>query len=200
MKKILKFINKSGSDDLPVFGGEYKGGVYCQQVADELAPFIKDFLDKKIDNYLEIGTAAGGSTFVLNHYFKFKKIVCVDDNVHGAHAYRPEILHGVNRIEIIGNSHDPEIKKKVGTLKTMFDMLFIDGDHDGAQQDVDMYGKFLNAGGYLLIHDSVFHQCVADVVSRLKRGRKYKFIKEYTSETHPSPCGLAVFQKTERSK
>ena len=70
MQSIIDFILASGSDDLATFGGKHEGGIHCQQIPDELAPCILAILEsgETINAYLEIGVAAGGTTFLVNHY------------------------------------------------------------------------------------------------------------------------------------
>ncbi len=67
---IEQFILDAGSDNLGVFGGIYEGGIHCQQIPDEIAPCILTILEsgESIKSYLEIGVAAGGSTFLFNHF------------------------------------------------------------------------------------------------------------------------------------
>ena len=59
-------------------------GADMQQRVSEIAGCISWFIDKqkngeKLDNYLEVGTCAGGVTKAFNHYLNFKSIVLVDD-------------------------------------------------------------------------------------------------------------------------
>lgn len=197
-QEIEQFILDAGSDSLSVFGGVYEGGVHAQQVPDELAPCIAAILGsgEQITSYLEIGVAAGGTAYLFNHFFHPEKIVLIDDNRHWKHTLRPEILKDIERLEIIGNSRDPEI---VSHIKGPFDLIIIDGDHSymGIKADIDNYLPMLRKGGFLVLHDTVFEGPdwgVSQMVAELKNGFTLLIIGEYRSTKYPV-CGLALFRK-----
>lgn len=199
LDEIEKFILEAGSDNLPAFGGNYEGGVHCQQIADELAPCILEILKSEapVNSYLEIGVAAGGTTYLLDHYFKPGKIVLVDDNQHPKAKLRPDILQGIERREIVGNSNDPVIVADVSPHGP-FDVILIDSAHDypSVKADVAAYLPMLADGGFLILHDSLpRHLGIIRVVGELKQNSDYEFIHEYVTEKHISPCGLALFRK-----
>jgi cephalosporin hydroxylase len=197
-EEIEQFILDAGSDSLSVFGGTHEGGIHIQQVPDELAPCIAAILksDEQITSYLEIGVAAGGTTFIFNHFFQPEKTVLIDDNRHPKHVLRPEILKEIERLEIIGNSRDPEI---VEQITGSFDLIVIDGDHsyEGVKADIDNYLPMLRKGGFLVLHDTVFEGPdwgVSQMVAELKNGFTLLIIGEYRSTKYPV-CGLALFRK-----
>jgi predicted O-methyltransferase YrrM len=198
LEKIEQFILDAGSDSLEVFGGTYEGGIHIQQVPDELAQCIKAIFDTgiSITALLEIGVAAGGTTYVLNHFFNPEKIVLIDDNRHPKAPLRPFVLAGLNRREIVGNSHDLTV---VGQVEGPFDLIIIDGDHSytGCMTDVNAYLPFLNSGGVVVLHDTQQTQWGCEVplvMEKLRHDPRVKFIGEYIS-TKRMPCGLALFQK-----
>ena len=199
---IEQFILDSGSDHLGTFGGLFEGGIQCQQVADELAPCILAILES--DNlptlkfYLEIGSAAGGSAFIINHFLKPDKIVIVDDNQHPKAHIRPYILRDIPHVEIIGNSHDTATASRVYDMGVLFDILLIDGDHfyEGVKADVETYGEFLRPGGFLIFHDSQIgapYGCY-QVSQALKQDKRWRLVGEFISVKH-KPCGIALFRK-----
>jgi len=201
LKKIEQFILDAGSDSLGYFGGTFEGGIQCQQVADEFAPCIKAILDSgfPIETYLEIGSAAGGSVFIINHFFNPKTIVIVDDNAHWKAHIRPYILRDVPHTEIVGNAHDIETASRVFDLGVLFDALLIDGDHiyEGVKADVETYSEFLKPGGFLIFHDSQIGApfgC-AKVFKELKTDKRWTFVDEYVSKKHSNPCGVGLFRK-----
>jgi predicted O-methyltransferase YrrM len=210
-EEILEFILDAGSDDVETFGGEFQGGIQCQQVPDEFADFIFDVLQSelKVENYLEIGAAQGGTTYLISHLLKPKNIVLVDDNLHAKHKTRQQTLEGITRREIIGNSRDADV---IAEVKDKYDMIFIDGDHSfyGVKTDAENYLPMLNVGGLVAFHDSMHDgECAGDAfvpwgvkkyVTELKekaaKGKvNFQFVNEYISKTHPRPCGIAVFRK-----
>ncbi|TET75585.1 MAG: class I SAM-dependent methyltransferase [Candidatus Heimdallarchaeota archaeon] len=163
-KKILSelesVINDLGVDHLPTFGGKYEGGIHLQQIADEIAPCIYDLMkvNSKFKNFLEIGSAAGGNTYLFNHFFNFENITIIDDNRHKKHGLRKEILKDIKYREFIGDSHSQQAVRFLENLELNYDIIFIDGDHsyEGVGQDFQTYRKFLNYKGFIILHDTYF--------------------------------------------
>ncbi len=200
LEEIEQFILEMGSDDLPIFGGKYMGGIHAQQMSDELGPCILSILEsgEAIKSYLEIGVAAGGMTFLIDHFFKPDKIILIDDNRHWKAPLRHGVLKNIKRVEIIGNSRDPEVIKKISDS---FDLIVIDGDHryEGVMADVKNYLPMLNVGGFLFFHDSVLPGSdVGRVVQEMKVETFMEFVGEYISTKNSQPCGVALFRKTVR--
>ena len=204
LREIERFILEAGSDHLPTFGGKFEGGIQCQQVYDELAPCIKAILDSKtpINSYLEIGAAAGGSAYIINHYFNPKTIVLIDDNQHPKAHIRPYILRDIPHGEIIGNSHDQSTIASLRRLGVLFDAILVDGDHlySGAKMDVENYYDFLRPGGFLIFHDSQIGQepygCKQVAKETKQDTDKWQFVDEYISKTG-KVCGICLFRKVE---
>jgi predicted O-methyltransferase YrrM len=198
--EIENFILAAGSDDLPTFGGTYEGGCHCQQLYDEISPCIAYLLEsgKEIKRYLEIGVAAGGTTYVLNHFFEFEKIVLIDDNKHHKSHLRSTILRNIQVCELIGRSGEQRIID-AAAARSPYDLILIDGDHRYEQVDQDSmnYFSMLNKNGYLIFHDSAIKGWgVKRVVSELKNDKSVKFINEYASKGNKvEACGLALFEK-----
>jgi len=195
MKGIEQFIIDSGSDDLRTFGGRFEGGINIQQIPDEIAPCIAEILKTgKIKTYLEIGVAAGGTTFLFNHYFH-PEITLIDDNKHHKAKLRKKILEGIERRELIGKSDDENIIKVAS--ESTYDIILIDGDHlyPGVKLDTVLYKPLLNPDGFLIYHDSLQKEWgVKRLVKELKTDKSLKFIHEYVSKKH-SPLGVALFRR-----
>jgi predicted O-methyltransferase YrrM len=199
LSEIENFIAESGSDHVPTFGGKFEGGIQCQQIADELAPCIMAILEsgEPVKSYLEIGVAAGGTTFIFNHFFKLNTIALIDDNRHPKAHVRPYILRDIIRNEIIGHSHADGTVAALKDIKTDFDIVLIDGDHTyaGVSKDVDIYRRFLREGGFLILHDSALPEWgIQQMVVELKKDKTLDFIGEYITQKHSRPCGVALFK------
>lgn len=194
--EIEEFINEAGSDHLGVFGGTFEGGIHCQQISDEIAPAIHHILSNmQISTYLEIGVAAGGTTYLFNHFCKLKKIVLVDNNKHWKAIHRDTVLTGIERTEVIGDSHDLEV---IAQVSGPFDLIIIDGDHTyaGVRGDINAYLPMLAQGGVLFLHDTALPEWgVMVVVNELKKDDQLEFIGEFVSTTHSTPCGVTLFKK-----
>ena len=203
-QEIARFIEAAGSDDLGTFGGKYEGGIHCQQIPDELAPCLLAIMEsgKKISSYLEIGAAAGGTTYLIDHFLSPERMSLIDDNKHAKAGMRKSVLEKVKATvtEFIGESQSEEISSGIIRHAGGFDFILIDGDHNypGVKLDVVLYLPFLKPGGFLALHDSALTKWgVPRVVRELKRDPGMEFVGEYVSTVHPAPCGLALFRKRE---
>jgi len=199
LAEITDFILDSGSDNLPTFGGSYEGGIHLQQCPDEIAPCLVELLKSKdeIRNYLEIGSAAGGSCFIFNHFFPLEKIVLIDDNKHWKHQLRAETLNGINYRELIGRSDDEAVVKSVTDMDTLFDLIVVDGDHSyqSVKVDVSLYLPLLRPGGFLFLHDTVYApNGDGRVMRELVAQGDMELIAEYVSPEGPK-CGIGLLRK-----
>lgn len=201
---IEQFILDSGSDHLGTFGGSFEGGVQAQQVPDELAPCIKAMLDDTIENYLEIGSAAGGSAFLIDHYFHPKRMVLIDNNQHPKAHIRSYVLRDIPHEEIIGDSHHEDTVACLRQLRVCFDAILIDGDHmyDGVKADVKTYSEFLKPNGFLIFHDSQIgypYGCAGVAVDLKQDKKNWKLVDEYISKTEQK-CGILLLRKVEKAE
>jgi cephalosporin hydroxylase len=200
----IKEVEAMGSDSQLVFGGTFEGGIHLQQLPDEIVPCLNDILksNKQILSILEIGAAAGGSTYLFNHVFKPKTIVIIDDNKHPKHIFRTAIIKKIQGKvkEYIGSSQTTEAISFIKDLKMKFDIIIVDGGHSffEVMTDVENYKPFLEERGYLFLHDIEVFDYVKRIFEQLKNSGKYKTAKTYISKTHQNPCGIGLLQK--RSK
>lgn len=200
---VRQFVEKMGSDSLEVVGGKFEGGYRLQQIVDEIVPCIEYLvsLKRKWKNFLEIGSAAGGSAYLFHHYFNFEKMVLIDDNGYLTKTNRLDLrtknLKGLPYVEIIGNSRAPIIYEQFAHLDLTFDFMIIDGDHRPIyiDRDVELYSPFLNDGGYLMLHDTMACPGVEAIFIRMKGNKEYSLINEYISTEHHKPCGIGLFRK-----
>lgn len=198
--EIEQFVIDHGSDDLDTFGGQQVGGNFCQQIPDEIARCIHHLLSNNvsINSYLEVGAAAGGTTFLFNHYFHPGQIVILDNNSHPRCFFRRNTLDGLDYIEIIEDSQSENAIRRTGKYAP-FDFIILDAVHSYMETMMDVIHFFpmLTPGGYLFLHDSVWGGGQVDrVVRELKTHPDFIFINEWTSEIHKTnACGIALFQK-----
>lgn len=200
IEEIERFVEDAGSDDLPTFGGNHVGGIYIQQIPDEVAPCIHAVQEsgETINSYLEIGVAAGGMTYLMDHYFHPENIVLIDTNEHPRCVNRPQVLAGITTTEIIGKSGDESTWKRMSALCKVYDAMMIDGVHyyENVKRDVEIYAPYLRDGGFLMLHDSALQNWgVPRVVAELKENTAFQFIGEWTTKTGRAACGVALFQK-----
>lgn len=193
-------IEALGSDDLKTFGGVFEGGIYLQQIPDEIAPCINDIIEsgRPMRNMLEIGSAAGGNVWLFDSIFGPENVAIIDDNKHPRADRRPGMIYGVDAKvhEYIGNSHTASALRFIKSLDMEFDAIFIDGDHgySGARCDFEMFSPFLAEGGFIILHDTAAFAGIAKLAQEVEAAG-FKRVGEYVSKTHPKPCGIGTFQK-----
>jgi len=196
------FIQSLGSDSLDIIGGTYEGGLRLQQIPDEIAFCINDLIktNKDFKNFLEVGAAGGGNIYLFNHFFQFKNIVIIDDNVYLKRIKQPNLrkknLKNIKYIEIIGDSKAEKTIEDFKKLNMTFDLIFIDGDHSysGVKGDANIYLSFLNHKGYAIFHDTMACKGVKKFFEEIKEDKRFEFIKEYISAEY-KPLGIGVFQR-----
>jgi len=195
-------VESFGSDNLSVCGGTYVGGIYSQQIPDEISSCIHDLLLQQTlfhcKNMLEIGSASGATSYIFNYFFSLDHITIIDDNKHRNHIHRKEILKDINCVEFVGDSHSKEASQFVENLDMDYDIIFIDGDHSysGVKKDMEMYYQFSKYCGYIILHDVVACPGVKQFYNELLHNNDFdiKYFKEYRSTEHHNPLGIAVFK------
>jgi predicted O-methyltransferase YrrM len=197
---VEQFIKNAGVADIVVFGGRRMGGIHVNQVPDEMAGMIHDIMmSKSIDNYLEIGVAAGGTTFLINHFLQPSKTVLIDDNAHPQAFLRHKILEGIEYTEIIGHSHTEGTVNILRSLGLTFDLIFIDANHiyEAVRGDVDIYKHFLRIGGLMALHDTALSQYgPMQTVNEMRTEPWWEFVAEYVTRSKViRPCGITVFRR-----
>ena len=142
--------------------------------------------NKKI-NFLEIGSARGGSAAAFVHYFNKINIFCLDVNL-------TLVKYKSNKINYFGldssNSNMlfkflKNIKEKFSVKK--FDVIIDDGSHLLSDQlfSINYFYKFLKKGGYYVIEDfkfpNYFKRCndvdentIDILIKKLKNNKKIK--------------------------
>jgi len=132
---------------------------------------LYDILKKEnIKSYLEIGSAKGGTLFVISKAInKNAEIVSLDlpggrfgggSSLLYLPIFKRLVLKTQKLHQLRGNSHD---KKHIEILKNIYknkiDLLFIDGDHTytGVKKDFEMYSPLIRKGGLILFHDIAKH-------------------------------------------
>jgi len=171
---------------------------YIQQVPEEISTLLFEL--SKINNYsnfMEIGSAAGGTSRLFNDFFHFKKMVILDNNRQKKMVkVREKQLAGLPFVEFIGDSQSAEANNFVRDLNIEFDILFIDGDHsyNGVKNDYNNHFEFIKKYGCLVFHDTISYPEVGRFVGELKQDNRVIFIDEYKNNAERI-CGLALFKK-----
>ena len=137
------------------------------QVRDEIQRFLEVAKEIKPKTIVEIGTALGGTLYLLTKIADTNaKLVSIDlpGGLFGGgyERWRIPLIQSFARDsqEIVlmrNDSHEEEtVRKLKDTIGGVgIDLLFIDGDHryEGVRKDFEMYSPLVRKGGIIAFHD-----------------------------------------------
>jgi hypothetical protein len=207
LEEILEFVLNAGSNAIEVFDGKFDGGYELQQNPTEISNFLYDFQSKHIDNFLEIGVAAGGNTRIFTDFLNIHNICTMDLGVHPSINSKDNpnardnnfahFKHSGELLSFIGDSHSLEANDWLKNLKILFDMVFIDGDHTetGIELDTKLVLPYLKEDAYVIYHDTVVNVGSLQFDIKLKSGvfPELVFEKEYIN-SDKFRKGIAIYR------
>lgn len=148
-----------------------KVSIHPLQKRDEIATFLRLVSQTKPVTVLEIGTALGGTLFLISFVAHPEAIfLSIDlprtDFGGGYPQWKDRLYKSFPRngqeIHLIrGDSQDfltrDEAKRVLAGRQV--DLLFIDGDHryEGVKRDFELYSPLVRKGGLIALHDIVDH-------------------------------------------
>lgn len=158
---LTEEINKLGSDHIPTFGGEFEGGYHVQQDPGELAGLVEALMRRKLETYLQIGCAAGGTERFICEKVGIKDFAVIDIGQHPkfpvwvSHNKPALQAQGVKVSEHIGDSHDEAAEAFLAARGVKYDLIGIDGDHSpaGVRMDWALITPYLKPGALVWFHD-----------------------------------------------
>jgi len=130
------------------------------QIPEEIVWLMKLVAPLRPRSLLEIGTATGGTLYLLARAAgRDARFATIDLE----QRYDPDVLKSFardqQRIELIlGSSAEDSTMARVRTfLPDRLDLLFIDGDHsyEGIRRDFERYAPLVRPGGVVIFHDIV---------------------------------------------
>jgi len=134
--------------------------VVASQQLDEIIPALERIERLRPRRVCEIGTAAGGTLYLLTRVSAPDALVVSIDLVIAPHtrALRERLARpGQRVVSLSGDSHSEEMALRLERLLDgqPLDVLFIDGDHsyDGVRADFERYGRLVRSGGIIALHD-----------------------------------------------
>lgn len=181
-ENILEHVLNAGSNSIEVFGGKYNGGYELQQCPQEITEFLFKYQDKEVENFLEIGVAAGGNTRIFCDFLKIKNVFTIDLDEHPsidgqlnpkARENNFSKLKNLGTLKnFYGDSHSVEADKWLKDIQLSFDMAFIDGDHTelGIYKDTLLVLPYLKDGAYVIYHDTLINVGSYQFDIKLKQG------------------------------
>jgi predicted O-methyltransferase YrrM len=178
------------------------------QIRSELVELAKIVRGQRPRTMLEIGSATGGTLFVLCQMADPQATVVSIDLPGAAFgggygAYRIPIMRRLKqqrqKLHLMRtNSHSQETSLRLqGILqKAKIQFLFIDGDHsyDGVKQDFEMYFPLVAPGGIIGFHDIVKAPVAAGgEVNRFWNEIKTRFHhREIIADSDQVTCGIGL--------
>jgi len=194
---IIKYVLECGSDSLSVFGGTWEGGYRIQQDPIEITEALSYLSNFGYRNYLEIGSAGGGTTRLMIEMLEIKNSYIIDDNQHPASSFRKELLDGLNVREFAGDSHSEECEHFLDVIDDKFDIVFIDGDHsyEGVVMDTRLVFPRVHHGGIVMFHDVEYHPGVKRYMEELKEKKELIHLKTIVNRKSDHIKGISLFMK-----
>jgi predicted O-methyltransferase YrrM len=143
--------------------------VHAWQKSTEILALLRLLSADPPRTVLELGTAGGGTLFLLTRIAADNALLVSVDLRHGqfgggypswrSRLYRSFANNG-QRVETLqGDSHEPGTRRAVEALLEgrALDFLFIDGDHsyEGVKRDFADYAPLVRPGGIIAFHDIV---------------------------------------------
>lgn len=189
------------------------GGIQISpmQIRSEIAAFLEVLEARRSVRVLEIGTARGGTFFLLSRVAaEDAQLITIDlpNGLFGpdSHPGRAELVQSLGRarqkIHVLrGDSQQVETIERVKQLLggEMLDLLFIDGDHryEGVKADFAGYAPLVRQGGLIALHDIVpgeekYVGGVPDFWTEAKEGR---FAREFVESWTQGGYGIGLLEK-----
>ena len=178
------------------------------QVDSEIRALLTDMQARRPKVVVEIGTASGGTLFLLAQTAAPHALLISIDLPRamfgGGYArWRAPLYRsfaGPNqRIELIrGDSHDAATFERVVELLNgaAVDVLFVDGDHryEGVKADFERYGKLVAEDGIVAFHDIVPGETefVGGVPNFWQEVRKGRDARELVDDWDRGSCGIGL--------
>lgn len=132
----------------------------AHQIPFEILGFLEFARTARPRTVVEIGTAEGGTNFLLGNALPDVTLkIGVDLYVRNTRLLEAFRRSDCRQEFVNGSSYDPAtVERVLGLLGSRsIDLLFIDGDHryDGAKADFDLYSPLVRSGGLIAFHDIV---------------------------------------------
>ena len=210
-KSAANLTNWAGLIEL-AFQFDHRGiQIAPMQVRSEIAELLQFLETRRPERVLEIGTARGGTFFLLSRVASEEaRLITLDlpNGLFGADSYpwRANLVrslgHGRQKIHALrADSQTAETFASVRKLLggNMLDLLFIDGDHrhEGVKTDFSTYAALVREGGLIALHDIVpgeekYVGGVPDFWREVKQGRR---VHEFVEDWEQGGYGIGLLEK-----
>ncbi|HUQ38263.1 MAG TPA: class I SAM-dependent methyltransferase [Aestuariivirga sp.] len=208
--RLVSNIRKRGSIDDPgdIFNYGARGNfglISPIQSREELVPLLSLLKGLRPRTVMEIGTANGGTLFMMTRICAPEAMILSLDLPGGPFGggytedrvplYEAFALPGQTVRLIRADSHNAESLVKVRQLldHRTVDFLFIDGDHtyEGVRRDFEMYAPLVSPGGFIAFHDIVYAEGVQKFWAEV--APTYLSAREFVASAEPI-FGIGLLQ------
>jgi cephalosporin hydroxylase len=183
------------------------------QVKSELVPLLEILQERRPRTIVEIGTASGGTLFLLTRVAAPDALLVSIDLPRAAFGggyarWRGRLYEAFARerqriVLVRADSHTPETAERLQSLlgERAIDFLFIDGDHtyDGARKDFETYRRFVAVDGLVAFHDIVpgSAELVGGVPTLWQELRGRYGGEELVDDWGRGSCGIGLLRASE---
>jgi len=174
---------------------QYFGGLSIWQYPCQLAPYLIELSNKRVESYCEIGVFHGGMfAFTIEYLSRFTPIkvaVAVDIDI------TPELRAYANSNPIVllvgDKSTSAGARQVIDEIRPQ--LTFIDADHSEKACQAD-YEIVKNISKFIGFHDLVEHSCpgVAEVWKDVE-GKKWEYIDQYLGVERPT-YGIGLVERS----
>lgn len=200
---------KEGKEVLKLVDFVYSHTIVPMQIRSELMELAEIIAALKPVRALEIGTARGGTLFLLCRLAAARATVISVDLPHGdfGAGYSPLRIPLYKRFAgpgqtlhlIRADSHRTDTLQRVTNILRAepLDYLFIDGDHtyEGVKRDFQMYSPLVRKGGRVVFHDIAPHpQGLGGEVPRFWSEIKDQYLSREIITDSTGGYGIGVLQ------
>lgn len=202
-ERLVEFLKHNANVEhggYRLFDGTY---THLLQIPEELADFIISLkkLEKtrgKFRSLLEIGFGNGSTNTILNKFFKFEKIVVVDNfSANTSNDSLVSNLRNKNLIVLCGDSTSDICIKNVEKFSP-FDLIFIDGNHQEpfVGKDFENFSSLIKKNGIVVLHDIASKEWpdVSKRWSKIKTSKKFNH-KEFICKDYRTQFGIGLLSK-----
>jgi predicted O-methyltransferase YrrM len=134
--------------------------VVAIQRREELLELLARLEHLQPSRLCEIGTAAGGTLYLLTRVAQESAVIVSIDISAPAHTRRARqqlVRASQTVVSVQGDSHDPASRRMIEDCLggEPLDFLLIDGDHsyEGVKTDFELYSPLVREGGLIALHD-----------------------------------------------
>jgi predicted O-methyltransferase YrrM len=166
------------------------------QVESEIVALLERVRERQCQTLLEIGTASGGTLYLLTRAASRHATLVTLDLAHD-----PDRLAGIATfaldqqriVPVTGNSNDPQTLDRVRGLLAgrPLDFLLIDGDHSAyaVRRDFELYAPLVAPGGMIALHDICLAGGVKEFWPELKARYRHE---ELVGDPAQTVCGIGI--------